>query len=227
MNASNPHVAPVLEYHVHQPVNTTPSFLDAAQRVRATEALGEDYPDTDAYADFGLQGEADDDDMWLARRCRGAHAVCVVHCLASKPTITLTVPISCSSTRSIGHDALRDLYPTRYAGTMSPFALVQIRSVVTRDGARWVSWCTSPECEDFRSANVLLGATFFEGVSRDFSLSSLAGICAGDSVCPCGLAGLQALYPTAAPSEWLEAVSCRDDEGAVLLPLCANDVHMS
>lgn len=221
MNSSNPHVAPFLEYHVHQPVNTTTSFLDAAQHVRVTEALGEDDPDTDAY--FGLQAVAEDEDKWLARRYRGANAVSVAFCSAQKATIMLAVPISCGSTRSIGHDALLDLYPGRYAATMSPFALVHLCCVITRDGARWVSWCTSPECQDFRDSNELLRITFFDSPgSREFSLQSLADFCEGDSICQCGLAGLQALYPVAPPSEWLEAISCRDDEGAAILccPVC-------
>jgi hypothetical protein len=131
---------------------------------------------------------------WLAHSFRlEAHAamVQVVCNRLDEGDVTLAVPVFSEDLRAVGKSALPGLYSNRNLVINSPLAFVTLRNVIFKDGGRWISWCTNPGCEAFRSENPLFLARFF--ASEDWShLDSDDVVSAARRVCRCGLAAMTA-----------------------------------
>lgn len=198
-----------LEFIRHQPGRAqVPAYLDAACELQDVRTPGHDGFDSDNCDAEDWQATAD----WLSDAfCSHVH---VVHCQPGTQSVYLAVPVYCGLSQTSGRDAVQQLYPGRYAGTRSPIAIVQLLTVVTKFGLRWVSWCTNPGCAAFRASRAVLRHLFFQGSMADHSQHSIESICpAGKSVCDCGEAAIQALCPGV--DHFLRFVEESEEDGAL------------
>ena len=133
-----------------------------------------------------------------------------------KGSVTFAVPIFCEEPTCIAEHALKHVFVNRCLAINSPLAFVTLQSIIFKDGARWVSWCTNPACEPFRAANPTLFTDFFGG--EDYSHVHSDGYIGRDGkVCKCGLAAMSSSWEG---SEFLAGLCDLGDVGVILGMAC-------
>jgi hypothetical protein len=204
-----------VEFIRHQPARAqVAAYLDAAHDLQDVRTPGHNGFDWGDDYDAGEYRAPVD---WLSNAFT-SH-VHVVDCQPGRQCVFLVVPVFCGRSQTIGRDAVKAQNPGSYAGTKSPIAIVQLRAVSTKDGLRWVSWCTNPGCTAFRAPRGVLRHLFFQGSLADHSQHTIESICPdGKSVCECGEAAIQVLCPSV--NDFLQYVEECQEDGAFRPLLC-------